>query len=537
MAHVWCSDLPQLITSLPHLDSLAIFTNLGRGVCGTLPDFPTTKGQQSFLPNLRRLRLRMANPSLILQWILNHSCYTPQIDTLDIMICHNSSTGWGLVEALQPFLKANSDTLKNLSIGLDYNLDLHHELNDHTIPQLHMGKLPDLRSLTLQTHDIDALRQSTFSFLTGHQSVLDVLTLDLVPFIPVEGSYDEDYFRAILGECLNIDFSNKVKSLRVNILCPVIPSNSGYLGLAQRLSVGLLPKWEHIGKLEKLQRQQRDLKQELREARAQRKALRTALHVVESGMDVLRMGLGGRDLDGGVVANVDPVLRQNVIQPLEIPEPDESSDEGYLPELEYSVLPQTASTTSMMSTLSARSSMSAVHGMPVIPSQPESQAPAELSLTNPHPNNNSESHPEETHPQSRSRSSSQCGIKSPPSSRPGSRMSRHSGYSEFAGYSRPNSVVIPFQNNGGTEGDSSHGDVPQVKESPTAPSASVSVLRPTTPIVKRSEPGQFSHSFSSHQDQLAPSITTTKQSHSTLACTLDTPDQLSSSHRLGASSP
>ncbi|KAJ4489006.1 hypothetical protein C8J55DRAFT_604194 [Lentinula edodes] len=250
MSHVWCSDLPQLITSLPHLDSLAIFTNIFRSVRVTLPDFPTMQGQQSFLPNLRRLRLRMANPSLILQWILNHSCYTPQIDTLDIMICHNSSTGWGLVEALEPFLKANSDTLKNLSIGLDYDLDLHHELNDHTIPQLHMGNLPNLRSLTLQTHDIDALRQSTFSLLTGHQSVLDVLTLDLVPFIPVEGSYDEDHFRAILGECLNIDFSNKVKSLRVNILCPVIPCDRGYLGLAQTLSVGLLPKWEHIGKLE-----------------------------------------------------------------------------------------------------------------------------------------------------------------------------------------------------------------------------------------------------------------------------------------------
>ncbi|KAJ3852079.1 hypothetical protein EV368DRAFT_82895 [Lentinula lateritia] len=267
MSHVWCSDLPQLITSLPHLDSLAIFTNIFRSVRVTLPDFPTTQGQQSFLPNLRRLRLRMANPSLILQWILNHSCYTPQIDTLDIMICHNSSTGWGLVEALEPFLKANSDTLKNLSIGLDYDLDLHHELNDHTIPQLHMGNLPNLRSLTLQTHDIDALCHTTLSFLTRHQ-FLDILTLDLVPFIPVEGSYDEDHFRAILGECLNIDFSNKVKSLRVNILRPIIPSNRrypslaqslsvgllpsnrGYPGLAQSLSVGLLPEWEHIGKLE-----------------------------------------------------------------------------------------------------------------------------------------------------------------------------------------------------------------------------------------------------------------------------------------------
>ncbi|KAJ3872142.1 hypothetical protein F5051DRAFT_456754 [Lentinula edodes] len=309
----------------------------------------------------------------------------------------------------------------------------------------------------------------------------------------------------------------------------------------------------------KLQRQQQDLKEELREARAQREALRSALQVVESEMDVLRMGLGGRDLDG-VAANVDPVLRRNVIQPLEIPEPDESSDEGYLPESEYSALPQTASTMSTMSILSAMSSMSAVHGMPGIPSQSESEAPPEPSFTVPHANNNSESHSEETHPhpQSRSRSSSQRGIKSPPSSRPGSRTSRRSGYSDFAGYSRPNSVVIPFQNDGVTEGDPSHGDVSQVKESPPAPSTSGSVPTPATPTVKRNEPNQFSRSSSSHLDQLAHGIPNSNlftsklqtsssfstQSHSTLDSALDTtraisrsPSPVASSHQPPQSQP
>ncbi|KAJ3808447.1 hypothetical protein F5876DRAFT_78728 [Lentinula aff. lateritia] len=306
----------------------------------------------------------------------------------------------------------------------------------------------------------------------------------------------------------------------------------------------------------KLQRQHQDLKEELREARAQREALRSALQVVESEMDVLRMGLGGRDLDGGGADNVNPVLRSNVPQPLNIPEPDESSDEGYLPESEYSALPQTASTMSTMSILSAMSSMSAVHGMPGIPSQPELQAQSEPSSMHPHPNN-SESHSEEEshpHPRSRSRSSSQRGIKSPPSSRPGSRTSRRSVYSEFAGYSRPNSVVIPSKNDGGTEGDPSHGDVSQVKESPPTPSASGSVLTPATPTVKRSEPGQFS----SVEDQLAHGITHsnimtnklqtsssfTTQSHSTLDSALDTaraisrsPSPVASSHQPPQSQP
>ncbi|KAH7868115.1 uncharacterized protein C8R40DRAFT_1178231 [Lentinula edodes] len=157
---------------------------------------------------------------------------------------------------------------------------------------------------------------------------------------------------------------------------------------------------------------------------------------------------------------------------------------------------------STMSILSARTSMSGVHGMPVIPSQPESQAQPEPLFTHPHPNN-SESHPEEEthpHPQLHSRSSSRRGIEFPPSFRPGSRTSRRSGYSDFVGYSDEAEIErrgIPLM-----------GAMSQLNQLPPAPSASVSVLRPAMPIVKRNEQGQFSVS-SSHLDQLALSITTT----------------------------
>ncbi|KAJ3914076.1 hypothetical protein F5877DRAFT_83150 [Lentinula edodes] len=74
-----------------------------------------------------------------------------------------------------------------------------------------------------------------------------------------------------------------------------------------------------------------------------------------------------------------------------------------------------------MSILSARSSISAVHGMPGIPSQPESQAQPEPLFTHPHPNKSESHSAEEPHPHRQSHSrSSQRGIKFPPSSRPGS---------------------------------------------------------------------------------------------------------------------
>ncbi|KAJ4491005.1 hypothetical protein J3R30DRAFT_3400236 [Lentinula aciculospora] len=196
----------------------------------------------------------------------------------------------------------------------------------------------------------------------------------------------------------------------------------------------------------KLHRQEEDLKEELREARAQREALRSALQVVESEMEVLRMGLSGTSVMSSTAvgaSGVDTALRSNAPQALDIADPDESNEEEDVPESDYSALPQTAST---MSAMSAISSMSAVHGMPGIShgiSQPESQPSSVHSHPDPnHPRSSYsyDSH-NESHPQSHSRSSSQHGIKSPPSSRPGSRTSRRSGYSEFTGYSRPNSFL------------------------------------------------------------------------------------------------
>ncbi|KAJ3807630.1 hypothetical protein EV368DRAFT_65211 [Lentinula lateritia] len=249
--------------------------------------------------------------------------------------------------------------------------------------------------------------------------------------------------------------------------------------------------------------------------------------------------ISSRDLDGGVVANIDPVLCRNVIQPLEIPEPDESSDEGYLPESEYNVLPQTASTMStmsMMSILSARSSMSAVHGMPVIPPQPESQAQPEPSFTHTHPNNSESHSKEETHPHPQSHShsrSSQRGIKFPPSSRPGSRTSRRSEYSDFAGYSSLKSVVIPFQIVSRTERFLSWGNGYVTIKPIASCSLRISLGTNTRNVNSETERTRSIFGSTLHLDQLAPGITTTNfvtnklqtsfttQLHSTLASTPD----------------
>ncbi|KAJ4488994.1 hypothetical protein C8J55DRAFT_487178 [Lentinula edodes] len=134
----------------------------------------------------------------------------------------------------------------------------------------------------------------------------------------------------------------------------------------------------------------------------------------------------------------------------------------------------------------------------------QSEAPPEPSLTNPHPNNNSESHPEETH-----------------------RGHRDLGRGRQDIQDTQSSQDIRGRIRGGTEGDPSHGDVSQVKGSPR-PYCSLRISISTKTRKANSE---------TDQDRLAPGITTTKQSHFTLACTLDAPDQLSSSRWLGASSP
>jgi hypothetical protein len=65
----------------------------------------------------------MFNPSKFLLWMVNLPGYTPQIETLDITVCSSSPTGWGLLGGLEPFLVASHETLKEVTIGVEYQDD------------------------------------------------------------------------------------------------------------------------------------------------------------------------------------------------------------------------------------------------------------------------------------------------------------------------------------------------------------------------------------------------------------------------------
>ncbi|KAK7450572.1 hypothetical protein VKT23_012881 [Stygiomarasmius scandens] len=252
LGDTWSSNLAQLIVSLPHLESLSIFTNIRNDMRGTLPIHD--QQQQVVLSKLTKLRLRMSNPSELLHWMLSLPGYTPRMETLDIVIYNNTSTGWGLVEALGPFLVANSNTLKYLSLGMQYNFDLQlpSGSENKVIQSLEIGSLPNLRYLTLQTHDIDALCHTATRFLKSHPHALERLTLNLVPIISREWSYDETHTRLRLKESFDRKYTSKVMLLYIHVLCPIrghVPSDEDNLARAQNLLGDILPDWENMGKL------------------------------------------------------------------------------------------------------------------------------------------------------------------------------------------------------------------------------------------------------------------------------------------------
>ncbi|KAJ3845902.1 hypothetical protein EV368DRAFT_89918 [Lentinula lateritia] len=247
MADVWSGDISQVISSLPQLESLCIFTNISSDVWGPLLPPPNVEGQQRFLPNLWKLRLHMSNPSKFLRWMLDHSMYAPQIHTLDIIIYNDTRNGWGLVCALEPFLIANNDTLK-----LEYNSRLQHGMNDQRIQSLNIGSLPNLHSLTLQTHDIEALCRTINTFLSSSPLVLKTLTLNLLPFFSLEESCDNDKIQSELRKCLDPKKFPDRTLLALNILLPLsghISSNEAFMLLAQHFLEDILPNWAETGRL------------------------------------------------------------------------------------------------------------------------------------------------------------------------------------------------------------------------------------------------------------------------------------------------
>lgn len=125
----WAPDLIQLVTSLEHLESLSVFAIPPIYDKDEMPDFPVVP-REHVLPRLATLRLRMFDPSRWFTWMLSLPGYTPQIHALDIVVYSGQYNGWGFLGALEPFLAANRDTLKDLTINVEYEPNLKYLSNE-----------------------------------------------------------------------------------------------------------------------------------------------------------------------------------------------------------------------------------------------------------------------------------------------------------------------------------------------------------------------------------------------------------------------
>ena len=114
---IFGEDACRLVTSFTRLQSLAIYTEIWTQV-----SFPTHISG-SYFHHLHTLRLKLVNSEQFLDWLQSLDGWHSALETLDLRIFYRLHLGWGPVNTLNSFLKANSDTLKHLSIGINYTSD------------------------------------------------------------------------------------------------------------------------------------------------------------------------------------------------------------------------------------------------------------------------------------------------------------------------------------------------------------------------------------------------------------------------------
>ena len=107
-------DVYRLFASLPTLQSLAIYTEVH-----TTFAFPVQIPGPHFL-HISTLRLKLLKSEQFLNWLQTLDGWNPLLETLDLRIFRICHRGWGPVTALNSFLKANSSSLRHLSLGIDY---------------------------------------------------------------------------------------------------------------------------------------------------------------------------------------------------------------------------------------------------------------------------------------------------------------------------------------------------------------------------------------------------------------------------------
>jgi hypothetical protein len=108
------NDVYRLFASLPKLRSLAIYTEVHTAFA-----FPVQIPGPHFL-HITTLRLRLLKSEQFLDWLQTLDGWNPLLETLDLRIFRICHRGWGPVKALNSFLKANSSSLRHLSLGIDY---------------------------------------------------------------------------------------------------------------------------------------------------------------------------------------------------------------------------------------------------------------------------------------------------------------------------------------------------------------------------------------------------------------------------------
>lgn len=108
-------ETANMISTFTNLRTLAIyFTDSVR------PEYPVNSDAlPNSFSNLRHLRLLLSNPEEMFQWLLSSSP-SIQLEHLELRMLSPYHRGWGSVKHLNAFLIAQADTLKHLSLSVEY---------------------------------------------------------------------------------------------------------------------------------------------------------------------------------------------------------------------------------------------------------------------------------------------------------------------------------------------------------------------------------------------------------------------------------
>ncbi|KAJ7450991.1 hypothetical protein B0H11DRAFT_2076662 [Mycena galericulata] len=179
-------DIFALVSSFPALRVLSVYSSY--------KDSPTASIAHGLAPhptfahlNTLRTRLYSYQSEELFSW-LQSTGHPFQLETLDVNIFHCYHNGWGAVTALNSFLRANGEHLRDLAICVTYE-DSDHEVDEifrvekPAEGELDLSGLTSLRSLRLTGHNVEAICVALGSV---DSPGLDTLRVDFLPWIYYE---------------------------------------------------------------------------------------------------------------------------------------------------------------------------------------------------------------------------------------------------------------------------------------------------------------------------------------------------------------